>query len=256
MTSAGTDRTSFAQGAFTLIELLVVIAIIAILAAMLLPALSSAKEKANQVRCISNHKQLVLAWCLYEDENNGHLVLNDTQGVAYPSWIQGDMSTATGVTNTGLIQMGLIYPYIKGAGVYRCPTDKTDDVRSYSMQPQLAPYMFGKAVDPQAMNSIPGYPAIFSEKQMRRISTSHTLAFLDESPPSIHDGFLGIFATGDRWWDVPAAWHSRGCNFSFADGHAEHWRWMDARTRMATSGTTTANNQDLQRLQAAIGVGN
>jgi prepilin-type processing-associated H-X9-DG protein len=239
-----------------LIELLVVIAIIAILAAMLLPALSSAKEKTNQIRCISNHRQLALAWHLYTDDNSGHFLLDENQGPAYPSWIQGDISTPTGATNTALIQVGLIYPYLKTVGVYRCPTDKTIDVRSYSMQPQLAPYMYGQPVNPQAMTGVPGYPAMFLENQMRKLLPTQTLVFLDESPPSINDGFLGILAAGDRWWDVPAVWHSRGCNFSFADGHAEHWRWMDPRTLTATSGATSANNPDLQRLQASIGANN
>ena len=253
MAIAGVGKTDLTRKAFTLIELLVVIAIIAILAAMLLPALSSAREKANQIRCISNHKQLALAWHLYEDDNNGRLVLNENQGTAYASWVQGDVSTATGITNTSLVQVGLIYPYLKSVGVYRCPTDKSADVRSYSMQPQLAPYMFGQPVDPEAISGIPGYPPMLYENQMRTVPPTQMLVFVDESPPSINDCLIGIFAAGDRWWDVPASWHSRGCNFSFGDGHAEHWRWMDPRTVTVTTGVTTVNNQDLQRLQAAIG---
>jgi prepilin-type processing-associated H-X9-DG protein len=94
---------------------------------------------------------------------------------------------------------------------------------------------------------------MYSENQMRKTSVSDTLVLLDENPLSINDTMCGIFITGDRWWDFPAVWHSRGCNFSFADGHVEHWRWMDARTVGLSSGATTLNNPDLKRLQASIG---
>jgi prepilin-type processing-associated H-X9-DG protein len=121
------------------------------------------------------------------------------------------------------------------------------------MQSQLAPYMWGKPVDPEAMNGRPGYPPMFSESQLKRLSIAETLVFADEEPPSINDGFFGVFITGDTWWDVPATWHSRGCNFSFADGHAEHWRWVDPRTLTAVPSQRTVGNEDLKRLQASIG---
>ncbi len=247
------NKTDFSPDGFTLIELLVVIAIIAILAALLLPVLSNAEEKANQIRCLSNHKQLALAWHIYADDNNGRLVIDENQGSSYPNWVQGNMGDPAMATNSSLIKLGLLYSYAQNVEVYRCPTDRTGDVRSYSMQPQFAFYSWGHPVDPEAAAGIPGYPPMYLENQIRKIPPALTLLFGDESPISINDGFLYLLITGDRWADIPANWHSRGCNFSFADGHVEHWRWIDSRTLTVTPNQTTANNPDLQRLQASLG---
>ena len=240
---------------FTLIELLVVIAIIAILAAMLLPALSAAKEKGYQIRCISNHKQLSLAWLLYKDEYGGRLVIDDAHGAgtSYPSWEQGNMGVPAEATNTEILKLGLLYSFGPNAGIYRCPDDRSSNVRSYSMQPQLACYMYGAAVDQQAANGMPGYPPMYKDNEIIRTPPLLTMIFIDEAPLSINDGFFGIFITKAIWWDFPSVWHGRGCNLSFTDGHAEHWRWLDARTLTAYSGQTSANNPDLQRLQSSIG---
>jgi prepilin-type N-terminal cleavage/methylation domain-containing protein/prepilin-type processing-associated H-X9-DG protein len=246
------DGNFHAKG-FTLVELLVVIAIVAILAAMLLPVLSLAKQKAWQASCLNNHKQLVLAWSIYKNDNNGLLVIDDPLtptlgGTNYPSWVYGDMTQPTDATNVALIQMGLLYGDANNAGIYHCPADQTTHIRSYSMQSQLAFYENGA---PAAAD--PDYPPMYSENQIRETSPASTIVFLDESPATINDGYFAANVTGDTWGDAPAAWHSHGCNLSFADGHAEHWRWMDPRTWTLTEGESTANNPDLQRLQACLG---
>ncbi|MEI9866649.1 MAG: prepilin-type N-terminal cleavage/methylation domain-containing protein [Limisphaerales bacterium] len=187
----GEGKNNFYADAFTLIELLVVIAIIAILAALLLPALSSAKEKANQIRCLSNHRQLVLAWIVYKDDNSGRLVINDPWGgTNYPSWVYGSMTAATEATNASLIKAGLLYPYTPNPGVYRCPTDKTTHSRSYSMQSQLACYMNGNKYDGQAAMGISGYAPMYLDNQMTKPSPVQTIVFVDENLNSIDDGFF------------------------------------------------------------------
>jgi prepilin-type N-terminal cleavage/methylation domain-containing protein/prepilin-type processing-associated H-X9-DG protein len=247
------DSQKNSLSAFTLIELLVVIAIIAILAAMLLPALSNAKEQAYRVRCLANQKQLSLAWTLYNDENNKRFVINDPWGgTNYPSWVYGSMTVPNEATDTALITRGLLFPFTRGVGIYRCPTDRSDHVRSYSMQSQLACFFNGTPYDPNASIGIPGYPPMYSETQMK-LAPALTMVFLDESPTCINDGFFALPATGPIWSDTPAVWHSHGCNFSFADGHAEYWRWKDSRTFTLVSGSVTANNPDMTRMQACVG---
>ncbi|HTR40089.1 MAG TPA: prepilin-type N-terminal cleavage/methylation domain-containing protein, partial [Pseudomonadales bacterium] len=242
---------------FTLIELLVVIAIIAILAAILLPVLTMAKQKAWQTSCLNNHRQLAVAWSLYENDHNGFFVIDDPTtgtgglgGTNLPSWVYGDLSTPNGATNIALLQMGLLYGNINNVGVYRCPADQlSGHDRSYSMQAQLAPYSVGQ---PAAQN--PNFLPMYSENQIRNTSPASTIAFLDESPATINDGFFAADVGGSQWeTDLPASWHTHGCNFSFADGHAEYWRWKDPRTWSANPNSGSGPYPDFLRFQACLG---
>lgn len=255
MTDSKKSGKKSRHAAFTLMELLVVIAIIAILAALLLPVLSSAKAKAWQAACLNNHRQLILAWCLYRDDNNGRLVIDDPEGGnTFPSWVHGNMAVPTETTNLALIESGLLYDDAKNPRIYRCPADQTAHDRSYSMQEQMAYYQMGQPVNVEASQGYAGYPPMYSESQIQMVQPTATIVFLDESPITINDGFFAVLIAGDVWADLPAVWHGRGCNFSFADGHVEHWRWTDPRTwALSQMLSATPNNRDLQRLQSSIG---
>jgi prepilin-type processing-associated H-X9-DG protein len=165
------------------------------------------------------------------------------------------MASQPDTTNTALIQESLLYPDINNVSVYHCPSDNSADGdlgnhdRSYSMQPQLAPYYEGSNWVVQAQ-----YPPMYKESEIRETSPAATVVFLDESPLTINDGYFSVLITGTPWaTDLPAYWHSHGDNFSFADGHAEHWRWQDGRTFTSNPSSGVAPYPDLARLQADLG---
>ena len=248
---------------FTLIELLVVIAIIAILAALLLPALGRAKLKSQQTACLNNLKQLQLCWQMYAEDHQEKLISNDPNvGPGSQSWIQGYMTDATDATNATLIAKGLLFPYNKSTAIYRCPTDKGragfggakyDRVRSYSINGYMNGWDVGLLFAGQK-----GYRVNQKTGDISRPQPARALVFLDEHEVSIDDGHFGFNPEGDVWMNLPGTWHNRGCDFSFADGHAESVKWRDPRTLAikTINSVKTPNSADLRKMQSIVATKN
>jgi prepilin-type N-terminal cleavage/methylation domain-containing protein/prepilin-type processing-associated H-X9-DG protein len=236
--------------AFTLIELLVVIAIIAILAAMLLPALSKAKQKAQAISCMNQLKQLTLGWVMYNGDNNGRLPPNGEQnqgnnppllptdanllsGGRWFQWCPGWLRTYN-ANGTNLVQIGALYPYVKTVDVYKCAADQSFNAfgpihypkpRSYSMNCWLNPF-----VGFDASTLFGGSQArIFrKDSDFNQPGPSMTFVLIDENENSIDDGyFAGSPGLPNYWINVPSTRHGNASGLSFADGHSEIKSWKD-----------------------------
>jgi prepilin-type N-terminal cleavage/methylation domain-containing protein len=247
---------------FTLIELLIVIAIIAILAALLLPVLSAAKERAHRTACLNNERQLSLAWQVYASDARDLIVSNDVDlsitqipRSTTNSWVIGNCVVDT---YTATITGGALYPFTKSMRVYKCPMDQSvitgttkPTLRSYS----LSCYMNGSAVNDGQWGIVP----LTRTSQVRNPST--TLTFLDEDISTIDDGHFLYTATINAWFNVPSWRHSHGDTLSFSDGHTEYWKWrsdLPNDTYFATGSPSTdpLELQDITRLQRTAAIAN
>ncbi len=240
--------------AFTLIELLVVIAIIALLMAVLMPAMNRAREQGRRAVCLSNVKQFGLAWVLYADDNDQKIVnactVANTEGhndAEEPCWLYFQSDWTSEERRIQGIQDGAMWPYIGQLKIYKCPTGIRGEVNTYA----IVDAMNG------AMSSIPNVPReVYIKRRTQIKRPGERMVYVDEGRTTTQS--WTIFYDRASWWDLPPTRHGEGTNFSFADGHAEYWKWQDVRTTKVShlegdyqSLVALEDNPDIQRVQRA-----
>ena len=267
-----------ARVAFTLIELLVVIAIIAILAAILMPVLDKAKQRAVTAECLNNMKQLQLAYRMYIDDNDDSLPLNIVGGAS--SWITNNNDQTTVLVDG--IRNGVLYQYNQSVAIYECPGNMrqiptpSGEVLQARKEYSNAGIVSGTPM-PQTRTCSVNYPLGGSTNSTAKVGTgvysvnkftqmtapnptpAEMIGFCDENKYSVDDGDFAMYPAGsgqNEWWNMPGARHNNGTTWSFCDGHCEYWKWHGTVVPFSennpnyTPYTPADTSDDLSRVQA------
>ena len=262
---------------FTLIELLVVIAIIAILAAMLLPALNKARLKTQGIQCMNNHRQLCLAWRMYADDNRETLVYAsqnpDTPWLDKYSWCLDTMDFHPNNRGNWDINVDMthrpLWPYNRNARIYKCPGDHSYVVANGEQKPRvrtMSMNMYVGGFDGTDWGWTPeNYRAYLklSDLSNQDGPPDKIFIFLDEREDAINWGNYGTAMDGyspfnpglyQFWQDLPGFYHHRAAGFSFADGHSEIHRWRDDRTMPPLQPETSTSVNDIFHVPGDVDV--
>jgi prepilin-type N-terminal cleavage/methylation domain-containing protein/prepilin-type processing-associated H-X9-DG protein len=235
----------FPRKAFTLVELLVVIAIIAILSALLLPALAGAKVQAYRIHCVSNEKQLITAWTIYSGDNNERLALNggdsSLTSVNAHLWAYGGNHGSADTLTNRLYLVGANYalfaPLLPGERIYKCPADKSlwplwntagtmvQEIRSYAMNSYVGT---AGIISPVTTNA--AYRMYLKTSQINANGPANRFVFTDANPANICTPAFGVDMSLSSWIHYPSGLHNRRGVLAFADGHVEAHHWLDSRT--------------------------
>jgi prepilin-type N-terminal cleavage/methylation domain-containing protein len=237
------------KGGFTLIELLLVIAIIAILAALLMPALAVAQAKGRRTACLNNLKQSALSFQMYSADNEGKLAQNLPLSRAGSNcWVLGDMKVLSDSTNKTLIRQGKFFPYASQVTLYRCPADPSRTggeprVRSYSMNGWIGSrYM-------ETYQRTSGFRTFVRDSEISTAGPAILWVIADEHEARIDDAWFLVTMDDSRpFASFPGARHERSYGLNFADGHAEFYKLRDPKTQGAGAGVS-AYNSDWQKLK-------
>jgi prepilin-type N-terminal cleavage/methylation domain-containing protein len=236
---------------FTLIELLVVIAIIAVLMAILIPTLNRAREQGKRAACLSNLKQLQLAWVMYADDFDGKIVNGsaswDAGGENPWAWIPPRHLSSTEAQE--IFERGALYDYCSPPKIFKCPTGVPGEWATYAIVDAMNGHAWGG-----------GLPkGVYIKEQSEIRQPGRRIVFIDEGRLSF--GSWTVYYDEERWWDPVPIRHGMGTTFSFADNHAEYRKWTDRRTiEMARVSVKTGtgsteehpDNEDLHWVQRGV----